>query len=215
MKEDDTFDYKSFEQEAIEKLKSGQSLEGKDGVLAPMIKRLLESSLEGELDAHLQQDTTINRRNGKMSKQLKTAFGPVALNTPRDRSSTFEPQILPKRQTTLGAALDNKIISLYARGMSYKDICQHLEELYGLTVSPATLSSITDKIIDDVKQWQNRPLESVYPFVWLDAIHYKVRENGGIRSKAVYCLLGVNCDGIKDLLEGFALCFLFIVSVSV
>jgi transposase-like protein len=200
MKEDDKFDFKNFEQEAIEKLKSGQPLEGKDGILAPMIKRLLESSLNGELDIHLQQNTSSNRRNGKMSKQLKTAFGQVEVNTPRDRSSTFEPQILPKRQTTLGAALDNKIISLYARGMSYKDICQHLEELYGLTVSPATLSGITDKIIEEVKQWQNRPLESVYPFVWLDAIHYKVRENGGIRSKAVYCLLGVNRDGIKDLL---------------
>lgn len=200
MKKEDKFDYKSFEQEAIEKLKSGKPLEGKDGVLAPMIKRLLESSLNGELDIHLQQDTSSNRRNGKMSKQLKTAFGQVKVNTPRDRSSTFEPQILPKRQTTLGAALDNKIISLYARGMSYKDICQHLEELYGLTVSPATLSGITDKIIEEVLQWQNRPLESVYPFVWMDAIHYKVKENGGIRSKAVYCLLGVNRDGIKDLL---------------
>jgi len=200
MKKDKNFDFDSFEKEAIDKLKSGQPLEGKDGILAPMIKRLLESSLDGELDVHLQKDSTANRRNGKMSKQLKTAFGQVELNTPRDRSSTFDPKILPKRQTTLGEALDNKIISLYARGMSYKDICQHLEELYGLTVSPATLSGITDKIIEEVKQWQNRPLESVYPFVWLDAIHYKVRENGGIRSKAAYCLLGVNRDGIKDLL---------------
>ncbi len=200
MKKEDKFDYKLFEQEAIEQLKSGKPLEGKDGVLAPMIKRLLESSLDGELDVHLQQDSVPNRRNGKMSKQLKTVFGQVEVNTPRDRSSTFEPQILPKRQTTLGEALDNKIISLYSRGMSYNDICQHVEELYGLTVSPATLSGITNKIIEEVKQWQNRPLESVYPFVWMDAIHYKVRENGGIRSKAVYCLLGVNRDGIKDLL---------------
>jgi len=200
MEQKNKFDYKAFEQEALGKLKDGKPLEGKDGVLAPMIKRLLEASLDGELDVHLQQDHSANRRNGKMGKQVKTAFGQVEVHTPRDRSSTFEPQILPKRQTTLGGALDHKIISLYARGMSYKDICQHIEDLYGLTTSPATLSAITDKVIEEVKQWQNRPLESVYPFVWLDAIHYKVRENGGIRSKAVYCLLGVNRDGIKDLL---------------
>ncbi len=198
--ENDRFDYANFEKEAIEKLKNGKELGGNDGVLAPMLKRLLEAAMEGEMDAHLKNEDTPNRRNGKMGKKVKTDFGSIDVNTPRDRNSSFEPEILPKRQTTLGASLDHKVISLYGIGMSYSDICAHLEEMYGVTTSPATLSTITDRVIEEVNAWQNRPLESVYPFVWLDAIHYKVKENGGIRSKAVYCILGVNRDGIKELL---------------
>jgi transposase-like protein len=194
------FDYRAFEQEALEQLKAGKALEGKNGILAPLIKRLVEAGLEGELDVHLQDDPSANRRNGKMSKNVKTGFGAVEIDTPRDRNSTFEPQTLPKRQTTLGGALDQKVLSMYARGMSYSDICDHLEELYGVLVSPATLSAITDRVLEDVKQWQSRPLESVYPIVWLDAIHYKVRDQGSIRTKAVYCIIGLNREGIKDLL---------------
>ena len=196
----ESFDFKRFEQEAIEKLKKGEALEGKDGVLAPLIQRLIEAGLNGEMDGHLQKKEGSNRRNGKMGKQLKTAFGKVEIKTPRDRNGTFEPQLVPKRQTTLGDALDHKIISLYGHGMSYNDICKHLEELYGLTVSPATLSLITDRVIEEVKEWQSRPLESVYPFMWLDAIHYKVKEDGAIKTKAVYCIIGVNREGVKDLL---------------
>lgn len=194
------FNFKEFEQQAIEQLKSGKPLEGKDGVLAPLIKRLVEASLEGELDAHLNNTDSINRRNGKTTKRVKTSFGNIAITTPRDRNSTFEPEILAKRQTTLGDALDNKVISMYSKGMSYNDICDHLEELYGLLVSPATLSAITNRVLDDVKSWQSRPLESVYPLVWLDAIHYKVKEDGSIKTKAVYCVIGLNREGIKDLL---------------
>lgn len=195
-----SFDFKAFESAALDQLRSGKPLEGKDGVLAPLIKRLVEASLNGEMDAHLVDSTRVNRRNGKTGKQVKTAFGPVEIQTPRDRQGSFEPQLIPKRQTSLGDALDHKIISLYGHGMSYTDICKHLEELYGLTVSPATLSAITDRVIEEVKTWQNRPLESVYPFMWLDAIHYKVKEDGAIKTKAVYCLIGVNREGIKDLL---------------
>jgi len=198
--EKDDFDYANFEKEAIEKLKNGKELGGKDGVLGPMLKRLLEAAMEGEMDAHLDKEVAPNRRNGKMGKKVKTGFGTMHVNTPRDRNSSFEPQILPKRQTTLGASLDHKVISLYGIGMSYSDICAHLDELYGVTTSPATLSTITDRVIDEVKAWQGRPLESVYPFIWLDAIHYKVKENGGIRSKAVYCILAINREGIKELL---------------
>ena len=194
------FDYKAFEADAIKQLQGGKKLEGKDGVLAPLIKRLVEAGLNGEMDGHISESKASNRRNGKNSKRVKTAFGAVDITTPRDRNSSFEPQLLPKRHTTLGEALDHKVISLYGKGMSYSDICSHLEELYGLTVSPATLSTITDRVIEEVKQWQNRPLESVYPFVWLDAIHYKVKEDGAIKTKAVYCLLGVNREGVKDLL---------------
>jgi len=195
-----SFDFNSFEALAIEQLSSGKPLEGKEGVLAPLIKRLVEASLQGEMNGHLAGSKGVNRRNGKGTKQVKTAFGPVEIETPRDRSGTFEPQIIPKRQTSLGGSLDHKILSLYGRGMSYSDICKHLEELYGLTVSPATLSAVTDSVIEEVKAWQHRPLESVYPFMWLDAIHYKVKEDGAIKTKAVYCLIGVNRDGVKDLL---------------
>jgi transposase-like protein len=135
-----------------------------------------------------------------MSKQVKTAFGKVEIATPRDRDGSFEPQLIAKRQTTLGEALDHKIISLYSHGMSYNDIIKHLEDLYGLSVSAGTLSAITDKVVEEVKAWQNRPLESVYPFVWLDAIHFKVKEDGSIKTKAVYCLIGINREGVKDLL---------------
>ena len=194
------FNYEMFEREAIEGLRSGKKLEGKDGVLAPLLKRILEAGMRGELQAHLDGDITANRRNGKMSKGVKTSFGKVVIETPRDRNSTFEPQILPKRKTVLGEALDHKVISLYSFGMSYNDIVKHLDEMYGLTVAPSTLTAITDSIIEDIKSWQSRPLESVYPFVWMDAIHYKVKEENSIKTKAVYCLLGVGRDGTKDLL---------------
>ncbi len=118
MEEKPTFNYKEFEDEAIKRLQDGAPLEGKDGVLGPLIKRLIEVGLNGEMDAHLMQSQSSNRRNGKTGKQVKTAFGKVDINTPRDRNSTFEPQLLPKRQTTLGEALDHKVISLYGRGMS-------------------------------------------------------------------------------------------------
>lgn len=198
--QDENFDYTEFERAAIEGLRSGKKLEGKDGILAPLLKRLIEAGLQGEIADHLSKDELPNRRNGKMGKEVKTSFGKVLIETPRDRNSTFEPQVLPKRKTVLGEALDHKVISLYSFGMSYNDICKHLDELYGLTVAPSTLTAITDSIIEDVKAWQSRPLESVYPFVWMDAIHYKVKEDNSIKTKAIHCLLGVGRDGTKDLL---------------
>ena len=112
-KEKQEFNYKEFEADAIKRLQNGEALEGKDGILAPLLKRLIEAGLNGELEGHLEESVIANRRNGKMSKQVKTAFGKVDINTPRDRNSTFEPQLLPKRQTSLGEALDHKVISLY------------------------------------------------------------------------------------------------------
>ena len=148
-----------------QKFRNGTELSGKDGVLAPMLKRLLEAAMEGEMDGHLKETKVPNRRNGKMGKKLKIGYGTIDVNTPRDRNSSFEPEILPKRQTTLGASLDHKVISLYGIGMSYSDICAHLEEIYTVTTSPATSSTITDRVIKEVNAWQGRPLESVYPFV--------------------------------------------------
>lgn len=205
MSKEGRFNYEDFEKEALDKLKNGVSLEGKDGILAPLLKRLLDASLQGELEGHLLDEkakdvSQKNRRNGQNSKRIKTLYGPIDVTTPRERNGSFEPEILPKRKTTLGDGLDHKIIGLYALGMSYTDICNHLSEMYQLTLSPATLTSITDKILPEIEQWQTRPLESVYPILWLDAIHYKVREDNAIKTKAVYCLIGLNREGAKDLL---------------
>ena len=200
MKTDEKFDFEEFEKEAIARLKGGAPLSGQGGIFTPLIKRILESSLEGELDSHLEQDIEENRRNGKLGKTLKTSLGEVDIQTPRDRNSSFEPQIVKKRQRVLNEELDEKIISLYGLGLSYSDIRKHLQEMYGLETSEATLTSVTDRVIEDVKEWQQRPLESVYPVVWLDAIHFKVKEEGRIVSKAVYCVIGVNREGLKDIL---------------
>ena len=201
MNKTEGFDYKEFEKEALSKLKQGVSLEGENGILAPLLKRLLEAGLQGELDDHLSTpEQSKNRRNGLSSKKVKTHYGSIEITTPRDRNGSFEPELLPKRQTTLGEGLDHKIISLYALGMSYTDICDHLSEMYQLNVSPSSITAITDKIIPEIEEWQTRSLESIYPIVWMDAIHYKVREDNAIKSKAVYCLIGINRDGIKDLL---------------
>ena len=192
-----------FEKEAIARLKNGEELGGKDGILAPMIKRILEASLEGELEVHLRKEKTSgrsNRRNGKQSKGLKTQYGEINLESSRDRAGSFEPDIVKKRQTTLGEGLDNKIISMYGRGMSYEDIRSHLEELYGLEMSKGALSQITDKVLPLVDEWRERPLNAVYPIVWMDALVFKVRHEGKIEKRAVFCVLGINEEGFKELL---------------
>ena len=196
------FDFEAFQKEAIEKLKAGKSLSGKDGVLMPLIKRIVEAALEGEVESHLDTEPseTKNRKNGKSSKTVRSDYGSFELETPRDRNATFEPELVKKRQTTLGKSLDDKIIALYGLGMSYTDITKHMEEMYGLELSPATLSTITDNILPVIREWQARPLEEIYPFVWMDAIHYKVREEGKIVPKAVYTIVGLNVNGIKDVI---------------
>jgi putative transposase len=201
MNKTEVFDYKEFEKDALLKLRQGVSLEGENGILAPLLKRLLEAGLQGELEGHLSSpEQSKNRRNGLSSKKVKTHYGSIEVTTPRDRNGSFEPELLPKRQTTLGEGLDHKIISLYALGMSYTDICDHLSEMYQLNISPSSITAITDKIVPEIEEWQTRSLESIYPIVWMDAIHYKVREDNAIKSKAVYCLIGINREGIKDLL---------------
>jgi transposase-like protein len=186
-------------EDALSALKSGKTLEGKDGALTPLIKRLIEASLEGELDAHLDESRP-NRRNGKSKKRVKTSHGELEINTPRDRDSTYEPELLPKRVKSLGPSLENKIISLYGLGMSYQDICNHIEEMYGMELSKAQLTAITDKVWPEVQEWQERPLDPVYPFVWMDALFYKVKQDGKIKSMAAYLALGMNLEGEKDLL---------------
>jgi transposase-like protein len=185
---------------ALKAIQSGQAITGKDGVLAPLVKQLTEAALEGELDSHLAEDVAGNRRNGKSKKTVKSTSGKFELETPRDRAGTFEPKLVKKHQRTVSDEIETKILSMYGLGMSYSDIAGHVEELYGISVSTATISTITDKLIDEVKAWQARPLDSVYPFVWLDAIHYKIRDKGRYQTKAVYTVLALNMDGKKEVL---------------
>jgi transposase-like protein len=194
--EDKDFDFAT----ALKAIQEGKPLLGKEGILSPLIKKLTEAALEGELDSHLGQEINSNRRNGKSRKTIKSLNGNFELCTPRDRDGTFSPQLVKKHQTTLNDEIEQKIIALYGLGMSYQDISAHLNEIYGLEVSVGTLSAITDKIIHTVKEWQARPLASIYPIVWLDAIHYKIRESGKVAGKAVYTILGVNIDGRKEVL---------------
>ena len=198
--EKDKFDYESFKKRAASRLKNGETLLGKDGVFTPLLKEFLEEALDGELDAHIEESVEPNRKNGKTSKKVKTSLGNVEIESSRDRNGTFEPEILPKRQKTLGVDLDRQIIALYARGASYGDIRDHLMDMYGLETSVATISRVTDKILPLIQEWRSRPLEAIYPFVWLDAIHYKVRHEGRVVTRAVYCIIGVNQEGYKDLL---------------
>ena len=135
-----------------------------------------------------------------MRKTIKSTNGTFELNTPRDRTGSFEPQLVKKNQTTISNEIEEKILSMYGLGLSYKDIIKHIEEIYQIELSTATISAITDKIIDKVKAWQSRPLESIYPFVWLDAIHYKIKDGGKYVTKAVYTVLGMGIDGKKDIL---------------
>ena len=144
------FDYSSFETEALSKLQSGEPLLGSKGVLTPLIKRIVEASLEGEISEHLSDKRGQNRRNGKTRKTVKSSYGSFELETPRDRAGSFEPQLVSKRQTTLNDEIDAKILSLYSMGMSYGDISSWLQEMYGVEMSKGTLTAITDKVNTEV-----------------------------------------------------------------
>ena len=158
-----TFDFEAFKKDAASRLKNGDTLLGKEGVLTPLLKEFLEEAMEGELDAHLEEDEKPNRKNGKGKKTVKTPVGSVDISTPRDRNGTFEPELVPKRHKTLGVDLDRQIIALYARGASYSDIRDHLMDMYGLEASTATISRVTDKILPLIQDWRNRPFRGGLP----------------------------------------------------
>lgn len=191
-----TFDLEN----ALKELQAGKDLTGKDGVLMPLIKQLTEAAITAELDQHLAQESEPNRKNGMGSKIIKTGSGSFELNAPRDRTGTFEPQLIKKHQTHLTPEIDRKIISLFSHGMSYRDMQYHIQDLYGIEVSTGALTAITDQLLPALKEWRERPLESVYPIVWMDAIHYKVKEDGRYVGKAIYTLLGLTVEGKKELL---------------
>ena len=185
---------------AVQALRDGKSLNGKDGVLTPLIKQLTEAAMQAELEEHLANEEKPNRKNGSSSKTIKSLSGSFKLDTPRDRTSTFEPQLIKKNQTQLTDELDRKILALFALGTSYQDIRHHIAELYGISVSNGTINAVTDKLLPELQAWRERDLEPIYPILWLDAIHYKIKENGRYTSKAVYTILGLNIEGKKELL---------------
>ena len=182
-----------------------EDLIGENGLLKQLTKLLVEKALDAELTEHLGHErheavanASGNTRNGKSKKTLKGEFGELPIEVPRDRHGNFEPQLIPKHQTRW-AGFDDKIISLYARGMTVREIQAHLQEMYATEVSPSLISSVTDAVSDEVKVWQARPLEPIYPIVYLDCIHVKVRE-GAVRVKAVYLAIGITMNGEKEVL---------------
>ena len=186
--------------------KSPEEVIGEGGLLQQLTKRLLERALGAELTGHVgyEQGDPLGRnggnsRNGTSEKTLKGTFGTVPIDVPRDRDGTFEPQIIGKHQRRF-TGFDEQIISLYARGLSTREIQQHLEEIYQVEVSPALISAVTDEVVDEVREWQERPLESFYPILYMDALRFKVRDGGRVRNKAVYLAIGVNMEGMKEVM---------------
>lgn len=195
--------------ELLDSLMEGRSPEeimGGGGLLDALTKRVMERVLEGELTDHLGYEKHAtegrnggNSRNGRTRKRVKTDTSELEIEVPRDRDSTFDPQFVRKGQRRLGG-FDEKVIALYARGMTTREIQGHLKELYKVEVSPSLISAVTDAVLDDVKAWQGRPLDAVYPIVYLDAIHVKVRSRGHVQTHAVYLALALNLEGNKELL---------------
>lgn len=186
--------------------KSPEEILGNEGILKQLTKRLVERALQGEMTEHLGYEKHAsegrnggNSRNGATTKKVLTESGEVEIEVPRDRHGEFEPQLVGKRQRRLDG-FDEKVIALYARGMTTREIQGHLKDLYQVEVSPALISNVTDSVLEDVRAWQSRPLDRVYPIVYLDALHVKRRENGHVQTSAVYLALGITVDGTKDLL---------------
>ena len=185
-------------EEFAEQVKNGQSVTAKGGVLNDLLKQLTEMTLQAEIDSHLAQDLERNRKNGYSQKTMRTEHGEFELNTPRDRNGSFEPQVVKKNQTHMSDEIEKKMLSLFSLGSSYSQIIDHIQEIYGVSFSKPAITAVTDKLIPMMEEWKKRSLEPIYPFLYLDAIHYKVRENGSYISKAFYTVLGVNLEGKKD-----------------
>lgn len=185
----------------------GLRLTGEGSMLGDLVKAVLERALEAELTAHLGYGKhasdgygTGNSRNGKISKTVQTGVGPVRLAVPRDRAGSFEPVLVPKRAGRVSGGLDDMVISLYAHGMTVRDIVHHLDQVYDTQLSPETVSRITEQVMDEVKAWQRRPLDPVYPVVFFDALMVKVRDNHVVHNKPAYLAVGIDTDGDKHVL---------------
>ena len=192
--------------ELLKGIKTQEDLSGPNGLLKAITKALVERMLEGELTHHLGYEKSDpvgygsgNSRNGKTRKTLRSEQGEIEVAVPRDRQGSFEPQLVRKHQTRWNG-LDDKIIALYARGMTVRDIQAQLQEMYGVDVSPALISEVTDAVLDEVKTWQSRPLECMYPVLFLDALMVKMRHEGRVENRAVYVAIGIDEEGQKEVL---------------
>jgi putative transposase len=201
----DALDEQLLDQLVGQAKERGVELAGEGGLLQALTRRLLESALEGEITDHLGYekhdgagDGSGNSRNGKRTKTVLTDIGPVEIEVPRDRAGTFEPQIVKKRQRRL-SGVDEMVLSLSARGLTHGEISAHLAEVYGAEVSKTTISTITDKVIEGMAEWQNRPLDSVFPVIFIDCIHVKIRD-GQVANRPIYVALAVTCDGMREIL---------------
>lgn len=194
---------KEVRQGIMRGLYDGKSLLGKEGLFTDLLQGFVNAALEGEMDEHLldSKDSGIkNRRNGHTKKQLKSDLGTVSIRTPRDRAGEFEPELVKKRSRRLTSGIDSIILSLYARGHSVEDVRRHIEEIYGIEMSSGAISAITQKVWQEVLDWQQRPLDECYVLIYLDAIHYKVRQDNHIRVKAIYSVYAVDVEGKRDIL---------------
>lgn len=197
------FNFEDFKASALDQLKEGKPVFGKDGVFAPLLEHLLNAALEGEMDAHMGSEERLggNRRNGYTNKQVQSSVGELSISTPRDRDATFDPVMVKKRERILADSLADRIIGLYAVGTSTREISRLMEEQFGNRISPETISSVTDRVLPELQSWRNRTLDAVYPIVWMDGIHYKVMDDKNRPvSRVIYNVLGLTADGRKDLL---------------
>lgn len=190
----------------LDKCETMEDLTGQNGLIQKLIGGMVEKMLEKEMEGLLgyekhsvKGNNTGNNRNGKNKKVIQSTHGPIEIEVPRDRKSEFEPKLIKKRERHI-SSFDDKIISMYARGMTTRDIQGHIKELYGADISPAMVSNITDKVLEVAVEWQSRPLSNIYPIIFFDAIHYKVREGSKVVTKAAYTCLGINIEGYKEIL---------------
>lgn len=199
-----------IDKDVLEKLLASyqkpEDIIGENGLLKQLTKALVERAMEAELTTHLGYEKhdpvgyrSGNSRNGKSKKRLQGDFGEVEIEVPRDRQASFEPPIVPKGETRF-AGFDDKILSMYARGMTTREIQGHLQEIYGVEVSPTLISNVTDSVLEEVRAWQSRPLDALYPIVYLDALVIKMRDNGQVQNRAVYVAMGITMEGQKEVL---------------
>jgi transposase-like protein len=195
----------NFEDE-VTNCKSLDDVTGKDGLIQRMLKNVIETMLQKEITEHLGHDKNErsydrqeNHRNGSTPRTLKTGFGKVQINVPRDRNGTFSPEVV-KKYETISDGLESKVVSMYSKGMSTRDIQEHLRDIYGTEISPTSISNITDKVMESANEWFSRPLNKVYPIIFLDAVHFKVKTDGHIRNRAAYICEGISQEGYKDIL---------------
>lgn len=199
----DGFDFEEFKKEALGKLKNGSKLSGEDGIFSGLMQRFINATLEGEVEAQIEADRELNipnRRNGYTSKQIRSEYGPLAIDPPRDRAGNYEPLLVKKWERGISTGLDEQILLMYAHGNSYSDIQYQLKKIYGVEISSNVIAQVTEKVQTEILEWQQRPLEALYTAIFLDGIYFSSREGGKGHKKVMYTVYAVDCEGNRDVL---------------